>query len=284
MTTFFHMRFLTGTAAFLLTIFSVTAQDFKTYLQDNALRISRTDSLDKSVYNLLSNYELIMLGEMHGTNEPAEFVIALTKLLIANDDSVQVGLEIPSGQMTIFFKEQTDSSIFHSDFFSRTAIDGRENLAWIKIISTFRMDKRVKLFFFDTDYFSGSRDSLMYLNIKKQIQKNPEHKTIILSGNVHNMIIPHMGTTTTACYLKADKELNISDKFCSINHCCRSGTMINNIGKGLEVREVNYDKTIFSAIDSDAYIVLFPKTTTDGYNGVYFTKFVTAAKLINGNR
>lgn len=284
MTTVFHSKLFIGTATFILTIISAAGQDFKTYLRDNAVKISRTDSLDKSVFNLLSDYKIIMVGEMHGTNEPAEFVIALTKLFIANGDSVQVGLEIPLGQMIKYLSEQTDSSIYSSDFFAKTATDGRESLTWIKVISTFRTDKRVKLFFFDTDnyQFSISRDSLMYLNVKNQIQKNPRHKTITLSGNVHNMLMPFKETTTTACFLKADKELNLSDKLCSINHNYQSGTMINNTGKGLLEREVNNGETIFSTVDSDAYIVLYPKTATDRYTGVYFTKYVTASKLAKG--
>lgn len=269
-----------------LTILTVNGQDLATDIKANAIKINRADSLDNSIYKLLADYKLIMLGEMHGGNEPAEFVTGLTKLFTDNGDSVQVGLEISSEQMGKFLSDRTDSSIYLSEFFTKQPLYGIESFAWAELISSLSKNEKVKLFFFDVnknDYdSSNNRDSLMYIKIKKQIRDNPQWKTITLSGNIHNMIQPFRGKNTMACYLKTDKELNIHDKICSLNHRCKNGTRINNRGNGLELQQVNSPDSDFStAVDFDSYLFLFPKTTTENYNGIYFTRLVTVAKMIN---
>lgn len=58
-----------------------------------------------------------MVGEMHGTKEPAKFVRSLVELLIRNGDTVQVGLEIPSEEVKTFTRTSPDSAIYASAFF-----------------------------------------------------------------------------------------------------------------------------------------------------------------------
>lgn len=223
---------------------------------------------------------------MHGTNEPAKFTMSLAQLLTSNGDSVQLGLEIPSEEMTKFLIKYSDTSIYSSEFFSKEAIDGRENYVWAQLIATLNKNRNVKIFFFDVnkeDYkISDNRDSLMYIKIKKQIQKYPEWKLITLSGNIHNMLQPYKDIKTMACYLKSDKELSISDKLCSINHLYTSGAMYNNIGKGLELTEIKNLNSIYSkSVSYDNYLLLYSDAGLRNYSGIFYTKYVTAAKIIN---
>ncbi|HEY4482427.1 MAG TPA: DUF6624 domain-containing protein [Candidatus Brocadiaceae bacterium] len=260
---------------------TINTLDLTASLKNNAVKVNRLDSLNSSVYKLLDNFQLIMIGEMHGTNEPAKFVTGLVKLLTGNGDSVQVGFEIPEDGMTKFLSEHTDNSIYSSEFFTRTPMDGRENLAWAEAISILNKNKRVKLFFFAGAISFSNPDGSKYYKVKNQIQKNPHYITITLSGGVHNRILPHKGKSTMACLLKADKELNISNKLCSLDHIYKSGTMINNDGSGLKLKEVNNPDTVYStSVDSENYLYLFQDSTTNQYNGVLFTKFVSAAKLV----
>lgn len=260
-------------------------QDLTGYIKERAIKVEQTDTINNSVYKVLSDFRLIMVGEMHGTNEPANFTVKLSQLLTENGDSVQVGLEIPSEEMTIFLNEHSDSSIYSSEFFSKSAIDGRENYAWAELISTLNKNKKVKLFFFDInnrDYkVSGNRDSLMYIKIKDQIQKYPNWKTLTLSGNIHNMIKPFRGNNTMGCYISTDRELNLSDKLCSINHCYNNGTMYNNVGNGLELREVKNLDSVYASVNYENYLLLYSKSKSESYTGIYFTRYVTAAKIIN---
>ncbi len=161
-------------------------------------------------------------------------------------------------------------------------------MSWVEIIRTFNQIKNVKLFFFDTNKadfaISMNRDSLIYIKIKKQIQINPGWKTITLSGNIHNMLLPYRDKNTMAYYLKTDKELNFSDKICSINHRYESGTMFNNSGNGIELRQVTSPNSDYStSVDYDSYFLLLSQKFTDSYNAIYFTKKVTAAKMVQNN-
>jgi hypothetical protein len=227
-----------------------------------------------------------MIGEMHGTNEPAKFVKGLTALFTNNGDSVQVGFEIPSELMTTFLKLKTDSSIYQSDFFSKKSADGRASLAWVSTILLLNKNSKVTIFFYDINNVDSEnpdyRDSLMYIKIKNQIIKHPTWTTVTLSGNIHNMRLPYKQKNTTGAYLVNDTDLNISSKFCSLNHSYQSGTMLNNIGNGLELRQVgNINSDYANLLDYDNYIFLFPSSHTNTYDGIFFTRRVTAAELAN---
>jgi len=271
--------------AFGMSFLSADGQDFSTYIKNNAVRTDKLDSSKKEVYNLLADYKLIMIGEMHGTNEPAKFVVQLANLLTNNKDSVQIGLEIPSDLMTKYIANQTDDNIYASDFFAKKSNDGRASFAWAEIISKLIKNSKVRIFFYDTNEgeskTSEDRDSLMYLKIKKEIKQFPKWKTITLSGNIHNMILPYKNSAKMALYLIKDRELDISKKTCSLNHYYQSGTMLNNIGNGIELREVNNSASIYSqSVDFDSYLLLFPEIYKERYNGIYFTKTVSAAKMV----
>lgn len=267
------------------TIFSASGQDSKSYIIQNAIPFNKPDSLNENIYKILSNFQVIMVGEMHGTDEPAKLVIGLTKLFIEKGENVQVGLEIPSEEMDLFLNHKSDSSIYYSNFFSKKATDGRQSFAWAELIKMLKNVKNVKLFFFDVNKEekdnSSNRDSIMYTKIKNQILKNPTFKTITLSGNIHNMLLPFRETNTMATFLINDKEINISDKICSLNHRYKSGTMCNNKGSGLEISQVNdLDSDFSTAVAYNNYLLLLSKTMTGKYNGIYFTRSVTAAKMV----
>lgn len=268
-----------------LLVYSANGQDFSTYIKNSAIKIDSLDNSKVDVYNLLTNFKLIMIGEMHGTNEPAKFVIQLAELFANNNDSVQVGLEIPADLMTKYILNQTNENIYTSDFFVNNSKDGRASFAWAEIISKLNKNSKIRIFFYDTIEGESKtyedRDSLMYLKIKKQIKLFPNWKTITLSGNIHNMILPYKDKPKMALYLTKDNELGISKKICTLNHYYQSGTMLNNIGNGLELREINNSASIYSqSVAYDSYILLFPENHKERYNGIYYTKTVSAAKMV----
>ena len=86
--------------------FHSAGQDDAAYLKANAIRIDNPEKLNESVYILLSPFQALMVGEMHGTNESAAFVKGLANLFTGKGDSVQVGLEIPAVLMTKFIVSQ----------------------------------------------------------------------------------------------------------------------------------------------------------------------------------
>jgi hypothetical protein len=278
------IRFLLSILISTLIYCNASGQGFTTTLKENAVKIDRLDSLSQQVYNLLSEKRLIMIGEMHGTNEPAEFVIGLAELFAKNGDSVQIGFEIPSDEMKSFINKHSEKSIYSSNFFSKSSSDGRASIAWANAISRLNKNPRVKLFFYDTnDDYNDDRDSTIFLNIKREMLTHSNWKTITISGNIHNMLLTYKGKNKMAGYLSEDKELNLIDKICSLNHYYQKGTMNNNFGKGLKITDVGNIETIYSTtVAYDNYLFLFPENYNDTYNGLYFTRSVTASKLVNG--
>jgi hypothetical protein len=269
-----------------ISVFGVQGQDFSTYIKENAIKIDKLDSLNIEVYKSLVTYKLIMIGEMHGTNEPAKFVIGLTRLLTEMGDSVQVGLEIPSQQMTKYLDQPKDSNILSSDFFVTKSYDGKASFAWAEIISRLNKNPKVRFFFYDINkgdcQNSDDRDSVMYIKVKNEIKEHQRWKTITLSGNIHNMLIPYKNKSKMALYLIKDNELNLSDKVCSLNHYYQSGTMLNNTGNGLTIHHVNNSEADYSnAVDYENYLLIFRVRAANRYSGIYFTRDVTAVKMVN---
>jgi len=261
---------------------TLNGQDLHTQLKEHAVKIDQLDSLDKTVYDKFNNFQLVMIGEMHGTNEPAIFLTGLAELFTKNGDTVQVGFEIPGESMTTYSHLLTDSSVFQSDFFSKNSADGRASTAWANAIIRLTLNPKVQVFFYDInkserkDYHD--RDSLMYLKIKERIIEHPNWRTITLSGNIHNMRLPYKGKRTTAFFLCNDKDLSFADKMCTLNHIFKRGSMRNNLGNGLELRQVNNTPSVFSeTFNFDNYLFLYPVTNT--YNGIIFTRTVSASEL-----
>ena len=266
----------------MLQLTGLFGQDFQTQLKENAVKLEHLDTLGKSVYTRLKDFKIFMVGEMHGTNEPANFLIGLAELFANYGDTVQVGFEIPSEQMKLYTRLLTDSSVLHSDFFSVKSNDGRASTAWANAIMRLTKNSKVSIFFYDfnksEDKDYNKRDSVMYLKIKGRMLEHPNWRTLTLSGNIHNMLLKFREKPTAANYLYSDKSLDLTDKMCSLNHYYQSGTMLNNIGNGLELRKVNNSPTVFSeTLNFDNYLYLFP--VANSYNGIFFTKTVTAARL-----
>jgi hypothetical protein len=269
----------------LLFIFNANAQGTSAYLKAHAIRVDDPLLISDSVYNLVSPFRVFMIGEMHGTNEPAEFVTGLAKLFANKGDSVSVGLEIPPDQMSAFLSSNTDSSIYQSSFFTTFGLDGRESFAWASVISRLKNNPKVQLFFFDKNENEGKiyeRDSIMYLKIKRQIQLHPRWKTVTLCGNAHALASPD--ENKTAGFLMQDKELNLSSTFCTIGNYYLEGTSMGDFGHGFQEkklgRPVNEYDTTFAF---DKYFMLMSAKTTYPYKAMYYTKNITASLMAQHN-
>ncbi|HET6226861.1 MAG TPA: hypothetical protein VFF27_11320 [Bacteroidia bacterium] len=269
-----------------LAFFTVKGQADSTRIANSAIEIVKLDSLPEQLYQYLSSYKLIMVGEMHGTAEPAGFVKGLAELFTRHKDSVLVGFEISVNEMKEFLKKRTERSVFNSDFFVEPCTDGRASEAWAGCISYVTMNRYARIFFYDINSTESKtnqeRDSLMYVNIKNEMKKHPSSKVITLSGNMHNMLLPYKGEKKVAGFLNADKELNLEGKICSINHVYKSGTMLNNMGKGLKLNKVNNGDTGYSKFTKyNNYFFPFQNSKQYAYSGAFFTRNVTASKLIS---
>jgi uncharacterized iron-regulated protein len=81
---------------------SVEMTEEQKNLKENAIPIQNLSKLSDKIYNEIANYEIIMIGEMHGTKEPAEFAYGLCNLVTKFEKNVVLALEIRSSQMNNF--------------------------------------------------------------------------------------------------------------------------------------------------------------------------------------
>lgn len=272
------MKILSTLFLIIVLPFNLKAQNDSIYFKSHAIGIKKITALSSNVHKVLSPYKLIMLGETSGTNEPATFFTSLVELFTSFSDSVLVGFEIPLDQMNEFLKFKTDSSIYKSDFFLKNANDFRASSALASAISKLNKNKYVNIFFYDVNAeeskTSDSKDKLRYLKIKSSMKAHPKCKTITFGVTVHNMMLPYKGETTTAMFLKKDMELNQKQQFCSLNHVFQRGPWVG----GMRM----LDDTSFTQLKGYTnYLYIYKNDPLNAYSGVFFTKVVTAATLMD---
>jgi len=261
----------------ILPVLYVSGQDDAAYLKSHAVVIDNPEKLNDSIYNLLSPFQIIMFGEMHGTNESAPFVKGLAELFLAKGDSVQVGLEIPPELMTKFILVHTDSSVYQSTFFSNPSfLDGKESMPWAHLIETLNRNLKVKIFFFDVNAGEKKydRDSLMAAKIKTQFELHPNWKMITLSGNYHNRI-DLVGSMTSVL------KRNVTAKICSLDMVYKEGSAHANFTHGMEIKQLGSYPSVYNSTPGlDRYLILLSASSDYNYNGFYYTKYITPAMMV----
>jgi hypothetical protein len=270
---------------FIIQLTNVFGQDFKTYINQNAIELTRIDSLELSLYNAIKTKELIMIGEMHGTNEPSSFVKSLIELILKHEGEVVFGIELPAREINMNGHYSIDSILLRSTFFKKENVDGRNGQAWFELLQFTLSNPQIKLFFMDNAKVSESieRDSIMYLSVKEAKLKYPTTKIVTLSGNIHNSLIPFRGNPTLGSYCYQDSTLFDSTNILSICHQFDSGYMYNDGGEGIQLREIQSQKTIYrTATPFINYILFYETKELSMYNCVFFTNTVTPSfKLQN---
>lgn len=215
-------------------------------LKKNAIPIQNLSKLSDKIYDEIANYEIIMIGEMHGTNEPAEFAYGLCNLITKSEKNVVLALEIPSSQMNNFSDEMSITQLKELDFFRRENVDGRNSVSMLNLIYKSNQNERIILKFIDNPYPSSTRDSSMYREIHNIHNKYPKTKIVTLTGNVHNSFIPLFDKVRIGGYLLKDSVNFDSKKIMSINHVFSEGSMLNNDGTGLKISTIEREDNIYN--------------------------------------
>lgn len=246
------------------------------YIQKNAINCNNLSDTNLMVYNAIKNYKCISVGEMHGTNEPAAFVLGLVKSFISNNRKVILGMEIENRKIAKFSKNNKEKYIKESDFFTISTNDGRNSEGWYNLIKEANKLENVKFCFFDTELgFNITRDSVMASNILKKYLVDTNYVIITLTGNIHNKTILHNENKTMGCYLKD----YFGPKLISIYHLYGKGTMYNNSGKGLSIVDVEPTNNTFNDATNYTNYFIFNKFQNyfPGYSAFIFTKLITAS-------
>jgi len=136
----------------------------------------------KGFIKILKKYDLIVLGELHGTKEIPELMKKIIESLL--DEVSLIFLEIPMHQQryldTYLISEQ-ESSLYEIPFFEHPSKDGRGSKEYLLLIQFLKKMEKKKIFCIDPEK-PFHRDYTMYQNIIKNMGNS---KGIFISGNVH---------------------------------------------------------------------------------------------------
>ncbi|RNC87207.1 MAG: hypothetical protein ED556_07235 [Winogradskyella sp.] len=250
-------------------------------LKQSAIPIKSLSKLSNTIYDEIANFELLMIGEMHGTNEPAEFAYGLCDLITEHEDNVIMAMEIRSSLMNNLSDEMSISELKALDFFRRKNFDGRNGIAWLDLVHKSIKNERIILKFIDNSYPSSTRDSSMYREIRNIHNKYPNTKIVTLTGNVHNSFTPFFDKVRIGGYLVKDSVNFDSKKIMSINHVFSEGSMLNNDGTGLKINTIERKENIYNTTLSYKMFLSkkFPEEP-NRYTHILYTDKVTPSGLI----
>lgn len=250
-------------------------------LKKNAIPIQNLSKLSDKIYDEIANYEIIMIGEMHGTNEPAEFAYGLCELIAKHEGSVIMAMEIRASLMNNLSDEMSISELKELDFFRGKNFDGRNGIAWLDLVYKGIKNDGIILKFIDNPYPSSTRDSSMYREIRNIHNKHPNTKIVTLTGNTHNSFVPLFNKERIGGYLLKDTVNFDSKKIMSINHVFSEGNMLNNDLTGLKMRTIEREENIYNTTLS--YEIFLHKKLLEEQNRcthILYTDKVTASEII----
>lgn len=172
---------------------------------------ARGSSCPSTIQNsapLLQPGAVILLGEMHGTEESPLFLRDLVCLALEQDLAVTVGLEIPDAELprleAYLASEGDSAAVAHlvaGDFWHRPAQDGRSSAVMLRVLEGFRFTRAygapLNVLYLD-DADTAHRDSVMATRLYHAIQEAPSNVFITLTGNIHNRLT--VGTQWNAAY------------------------------------------------------------------------------------
>ncbi|AKQ69046.1 hypothetical protein A176_005958 [Myxococcus hansupus] len=141
---------------------------------------------------------VLLLGEMHGTQEVPRFVAQTSCQSAVAGTPVTVGLELPlesQARLEAFIdsagEEHDWLKLMEAPFWRSPYPDGRSSEAVANMLEQLRQLRSrgldVDLFVFDHPTMQGqARESAMAATVRHQVESGPKRFHVILSGNIHS--------------------------------------------------------------------------------------------------
>ena len=151
---------------------------------------------------MLRQHHVVLLGELHGTQQAPALVTALACHALRAGLPVVVGLEVPrSEQPRLDTYLASDGSavartaLLDSPHFWRAQVhDGRSSQAMLGVVESLRRLMRqgrpIRLVAIDQSAFGDNavdRDLALAQAVRAQAERSPRAVVIALTGNIHNM-------------------------------------------------------------------------------------------------
>jgi len=250
-----------------------------------AIRLNSKNSLPRGIQEYLQQKKLILVGEIHGTQEVPKFFGNIAASLVNDKDKTLVILEInQDSQKSIdnFFQTGDESILKRDPFFSRRYQDGRSSESMMKLLK--RLSKISNVTVLCMDPMTGvqtmtgqERDTGMATFINSKMNKYG--RTLVLSGNIHSSIV--IGTPWDKTFrpmgyelknmvtnLKDDQILNILVRHEKVDSWNCQGAEVSSclarIGK-------KFPSDYSTALNWDSYFRI-EDALTDGHTGTVFIR------------
>lgn len=266
--------------ALFVVLWAVTfGQSVEEFIQTNAIKIDSNLSVP-STSPVIFDCKLVMVGEMHGTQEPVGFTVSLAESFAKKGKPVAVGFEIPNTAMGDFLMFPSDSALRNTEWFSHENVDGRSSESWFNALLACALNPDIDVFFFDQDSTCqiADRDSCMANNVLAFMDVHPEHAVLTISGNIHSRYAEFRGAETMGSILVSDTIRFSAKDICSVSHYYEKGTMRNSRGNGVETYEVDSGQSVYgTAVDYSNYILFHASNDLGRMECLLYTTFVTAA-------
>jgi hypothetical protein len=126
----------------------MTVLPSKSYICKNAFKIDNLSILPEKILSIFERYKIILIGEIHGTNEGPKFCAGLIKLLAKSKIPILLVLEINEEEQSIFdcFLQSGDASVFKkSKLFNDPIQYGISSQALVDLLSLIREINDIKV-------------------------------------------------------------------------------------------------------------------------------------------
>lgn len=145
---------------------------------------------------LADKSQLLMFGELHGTNEMVSYFADVVCALLANNKPIKVGIEHPLAELAAL-QQYIDSTGTENDiktlllnsYWASDHQDGRTSLAMFTLVERMRQLKLlghdIRVFLFD-DQTAVNREQAMAEHVLAALAKDPGVLHVLLTGNIHN--------------------------------------------------------------------------------------------------
>lgn len=151
------------------------------------------------IFPLLKRGNVLLFGEIHGTQEIPAFIADVVCMAAKKQIPVTLGLEIPYSEQKIIDRfldsrggKEAEARLIEGAFWHSKTKDGRSSLAMLRLIEQVRTLRaagaKVQIVAYDSDPLAQERDRIMAQNLSNAIAGKPKNLFIVLSGNNHTRL------------------------------------------------------------------------------------------------
>lgn len=246
-------------------------------------------ALTTSLVELSSNYRLVIVGEVHGSQEvPALILDAAREATKGDAQPLIVALEMPDRMASALDRFLTDddpararADMLADEFW--TWRDGRSSEAMLALVTGLRDLKRdgrsISVVPFDASDTKGDaasqRDANMAINVRRLLADHPDSRILLLAGNYHARIAkgaPWDAQLEHMAFLLRDEQPLTLDARAPTGSVwvCTPDCGVYEFGK--------------EAKPADASVRVFDALSDTGYRGeIVFPRFSASRPVIEAN-